>query len=142
MALEFDGIYQEFLNDETPEIELEGARYSAKTWTCCEKVRQKAIKYPGIIGLICRFANEETKTKIIPEFRKICALQGTELEWDSNELCFLFPEVGGLRSKVYAYGLKTQSEAEALAKVRGLSVAFVWVDQAVPTLVTCDGHAA
>lgn len=130
MSLQFEGIYQTILDDETPEIELEGARYSAKTWTCCEKVRRKAIKYPGIEGLICRFANEETKTKIKPEFRKICALHGTELEWNEGEKCFLFPEVGGLRSKVYAYGLKTSSEAEALAKVRGLSVAFVWVDQA------------
>ena len=130
MSLQFTGIYQTFLDDETPEIELEGARYSAKTWTCCEKVRRKALKYPGIEGLICRFANEETKTKIIPEFRKICALQGTELQWDNNERCFLFPEVGGKQSRVYAYGLKTQSMTEALAKVRGLSVAFAWVDQA------------
>ncbi len=130
MSLQFEGIYQTILDDETPEIELEGARYSAKTWTCCEKVRRKALKYPGIEGLICRFANEETKTKIKPEFRKICALQGTEIEWNEGEKCFLFPEVDRKRSKVYAYGLKTQSETEALAKVRGLSVAFAWVDQA------------
>lgn len=128
--LTFEGIYQQFLDDDTAELELEGARYSAKTWTCCEKVRRKALKYPGIEGLICRFANEETKTKIKPEFRKICAMQGTEIEWNEGEKCFLFPEVGGKQSKVYAYGLKTQSETEALAKVRGLSVAFAWVDQA------------
>jgi hypothetical protein len=129
MSLQFTRIYQEILDDETPELEIEGARYSGKTWTCCEKVRRKALKYPGIIGLIGRFTNEETKTKVIPEFRKICSMQGTDLEWDTQEHAFLFPPVDGLQSKVYAYGLKTQSATEALAKVRGLSVAFAWLDQ-------------
>lgn len=130
MALGFRGPHLEFINDELNELDLEGARYSGKTWACSAKVARSCIKYPGIEWLIGRFANEETKTKVRPEFQRVVGLDlGVTLEWDDDAKCYLFPDVGGLRSKVYAYGLKTQSIVEALSKVRGLGVACIWNDQ-------------
>jgi hypothetical protein len=128
--IEFIGPHKEFIEDEThSEIDLEGARFSGKTWACCEKVRRSCLKYPGIEWHIGRYAGEETKTKVKPEFERICRLQGTDLEWDNNAQAFLFPEVDGKRSRVYAYGLKAQSIEAVVSKVRGMGVACVWNDQ-------------
>jgi hypothetical protein len=130
MPLDFRGPHAEFLNDETPEQDLEGARYSGKTWCASAKVGRYCTKYPGMEWLIGRFNNEETRTKVRPEFTRVVGLdQGITPEWDADSSCYLFPEVGGMRSKVYAYGLKSQSIVEALSKVRGLGVAGVWNDQ-------------
>ncbi len=129
MPLEFRGPHLEFLHDETNELDLEGARYSGKTWVCCAKVVESALKYPGIEWLICRYSNETTRTKLKPEFRRIAGEYGVSVEWDDKESVFLFPEVGGKVSKVYAYGLKSQSIIESLSKVRGLGIACCWNDQ-------------
>jgi hypothetical protein len=130
MALDFRGPHAEFLADETPEQDLEGARYSGKTWACSAKVGRYCTKFPGMEWLMGRFSNEETRTKVRPEFVRVIGLdQQLSLEWDDDASCYLFPDVGGLRSKVYAYGLKSQSIVEALSKVRGLGVAGIWNDQ-------------
>ncbi len=128
-GLDFRGVHLDVIADQTAEIEFEGARLSGKTWAICAKIAISCLTYPGIEWLISRFSNEETRTKLKPEFQRVCRLYGIDLEWNEDERCFLFPEVGGLRSKVYAYGLKSQSIAEAAAKVRGLGIASVWNDQ-------------
>jgi hypothetical protein len=120
--------------DETPELDVEGARFSGKTWCVSAKIGRSCTKYPGIEWLFNRFSNEETRTKIRPEFVRVVGLdQGVTLEWDADASCYLFPEVGGLRSKVYCYGLKSQSIVEALSKVRGLGVASAANDQTEET---------
>lgn len=116
--------------DDTPELDFEGARFSGKTWAASAKVGRSCTKYPGIEWLMGRFSNEETRTKVRPEFVRVVGKdQGITLEWDDEASCYLFPEVSGMRSKVYAYGLKSQSIVEALSKVRGLGVACIWNDQ-------------
>lgn len=125
----FKGIHAQFLLDATPEICFEGSRYSGKSWVCCVKVIRSCVKYPGIRWLICRWSNEETKTKIRPLFRDMCRREGVAIEWDAEQNAFLFPEVNGLRSIVFAYGLKSQDIASEVAKVRGLEVAGGWLDQ-------------
>lgn len=130
MPLDFRGPHAEFMADETPELDFEGARFSGKTWAASAKVGRSCTKYPGIEWLMGRFSNEETRTKVRPEFVRVVGKdQGITLEWDDESSCYLFPEVGGIRSKVYAYGLKSQSIVEALSKVRGLGVACIWNDQ-------------
>lgn len=130
MPLDFRGPHAEFMADEHAELDLEGARYSGKTWAVSAKVGRSCTKYPGIEWLIGRFSNEETRTKVRPEFVRVTGMdQGLTLKWDDEASCYLFPEIGGLISKVYAYGLKSQSIVEALSKVRGLGVACIANDQ-------------
>lgn len=131
MPLEFHGIHAEILADKTENLCFEGSRMSGKTWLLCAKIIQSCLDHPGILWLLCRYANEETKTKIRPEFQRILQLQDVQgVEWDAKESAFIFPERRGKQSKVSCYGLKAQSIVEHLAKIRGLGVSGVAVDQA------------
>lgn len=127
--LEFRGVHAEILEDKTGELEIEGARMSAKTWTISEKVRRSCIKNPGIWWLICRYSGAETDNQLRPTFINICRKAGTVPEWDGDESAYHFPAVKGKVSKVFAYGLKTQSKDQRYAKIRGSGVAGVWIDQ-------------
>src|SRR6266404_4064744 len=109
MGLEFRGVHAEVFADTTENIYLEGARRSGKTWLICAKIIDSCRRNPGINWLACRYSNEETQTKIRPEFERICQLEGVSVEWDSDERAYLFPAVGGKVSKVFCYGLKTQN---------------------------------
>lgn len=130
MALENGPIHQQFLDDSTPQIDLEGARYSAKTWTCCQKVLKSAKRtHPGIRWLACRYSNEETKTKIKTVLQyEVAPRMGIDLTWSEDEKAFTVPTTAG-DSKVFCHGLKAQSRQEELAKVRGLDMGGIWNDQ-------------
>ncbi len=125
----FQGVHQDILDDETGEIDVEGARMSAKTWTISEKIRRLCLKYPGIWCLINRYSGTETENQLRPQFLKVCRAQGTDPAWNSEESAYWFPEVDGKQSKVFAFGLRTQSKDQRFAKIRGSGFAVVWNDQ-------------
>ena len=129
MALEFRGVHQEILDDETSELDIEGARLSAKTWTISEKLRRSCEKYPGIWWLMCRYSGTETDNQLRPQFMNVCRKQGSEPVWHNDESAYWFPEKDGKVSKVFAFGLKTQAKDERFAKIRGSGFAGVWNDQ-------------
>jgi hypothetical protein len=128
-VLTFQGIHAEILEDQTGEIDVEGARMSGKTWTISEKIRRSCLKYPGIWWLICRYSGTETDNQLRPQFRQVCSMQGTPVDWHDDESAYWFPEVGGKQSKVFAFGLKTQSKDQRYAKIRGSGFNGVWNDQ-------------
>lgn len=131
---DFRGIHREFLDDtEHAEIDLEGARYSGKSWVCTAKVIESCLKFPGINWLACRYSNEETKSKIRPLIEQMAFRYGVELEWNSDQNFYAFPERDGKISKLFAHGLKAQTKELELAKVRGLEMAGIWNDQAEET---------
>lgn len=127
--LTFSGIHQDILDDETPEIDVEGARLSAKTWTISEKLRLSAIRHPGIWWLMCRYSGTETDNQLRPQFSNVCREQGTELKWHADESAYWFPERDGKVSKIFSFGLKTQAKDERFAKIRGSGFGGVWNDQ-------------
>lgn len=127
--LTFSGIHAQILADQSPELDVEGARNSGKTWVLCAKVAQSCLDYPGIEWLICRYSGTETDNKLRPEFVRVSRLMGIFVEWHEDESAYWFPEVNGRISKVFAYGLKTQDKLALYAKIRGLGVAGVWNDQ-------------
>lgn len=129
MSLEFSGIHQTILNDETDEIDVEGARMSGKTWTISEKIRRSCLRHPGIWWLICRYSGTETDNQLRPQFRQVCQIQGTEITWHEDESAYWFPEINGEVSKVFAFGLKTQSRDQRFAKIRGSGFNGLWNDQ-------------
>lgn len=133
LMLTFSGIYQTILDDATEELDVEGARLSAKTWTLSEKVRRSCLAHPGIWWLICRYSGTETENQLRPVFVDVCRKQGTELVWHDDESAYWFPEVDGKISKVFAFGLRTQSKDQRYAKIRGSGFAGVWNDQAEET---------
>ena len=127
--LEFTGIHARFLADRTPELDLEGGRMSGKTWVCSAKIWQSCLDHPGIWWLICRYSGTETASQLRPQFMQVCRMLGVEPRWDDDESAYCFPKQNGKVSKVFAYGLKTQSKDARYAKIRGSGFAGVWNDQ-------------
>lgn len=129
MSLDFRGIHLQVIEDESSEIDLEGARYSGKTWALCAKVLLSADEHPGMEWLICRYSDDATRTKLRPELERIAGFYGIPLHWNEDQKYYALPEKDGKVSRIYAYGLKSQSIRETLSKVRGLGVAAIWNDQ-------------
>ncbi len=130
MGLQFKGLHAQFIEDDTPEIDLEGARECGKTWADCAKVIRTSSKFPGMQWYFGRYTDLDTMTLIRPVFQKVLGLEGVSAEWDSQESAFHFPTVSDLTSKVFMHGLKAQSIERELSKVRGLDKHAVLVDQA------------
>ncbi len=127
--LTFGSILDLFLEDETPQIDLEGARYSSKTWTCCAKVLRSTKKHQGIRWLASRYSAEEAKTKIKTVMQyEVAPRMGIDLKWVEDEKAFTVPTTT-IDSKIFVHGLKASSRQEELAKVRGLDMGGIWNDQ-------------
>lgn len=104
-----------------------------KSWVCSAKVLESCLDHPGIWWLICRYSGTETDNQLRPLFKDVATRMGIPIEWHSDESAYWFPEKDGKISKVFAYGLKSQSKDERFAKVRGSGVAGLWNDQAEET---------
>src|SRR5258706_12212329 len=117
MPLEFIGIHNAILNDETPELLVQGARMCGKSWVCSEKVLHSCLEHPGIWWLICRYSGTETDNQLRPLFKDVATRMGIPIEWKSDESAYWLPEKDGRISKIFAYGLKSQSKDERFAKV-------------------------
>ncbi len=131
--VEFIGIHREILDDPTPEILVQGARMCGKSWVCSAKVLESCLAHPGIWWLICRYSGTETDNQLRPLFKDVATRMGIPIEWHGDESAYWLPEKDGRISKVFAYGLKSQSKDERFAKVRGSGVAGLWNDQAEET---------
>ena len=108
-----------FLQDETPEICLEGALSSGKTTACLWKVWTSLQQHPGIHWWIGRYGDGETQTKIRPAFEEICQQAGELPLWNAKSLSYDFSN----GSKCFAYGLKSPDALSRYSKMRGMGVA-------------------
>ena len=115
----------EFLLDETPEIDLEGALSSGKTTVCLWKVLNSLLAHPGIHWWIGRYGDGETQTKVRPAFEAVCQAAGEIPTWNAKELSYDFSN----GSRCYAYGLKSPDALSRYSKMRGMGVAGIYVDQ-------------
>ena len=125
IEMRWRGIVADFLLDETPEIDLEGALSSGKTTACLWKVFNSLHAHPGIHWWIGRYGDGETQTKVRPAFEQVCQMAGSLPNWNAKELCYDFPN----GSKCYAYGLKSPDALSRYSKMRGMGVAGIYVDQ-------------
>jgi len=125
VEVRWKGPIASFLRDETPEIDLEGALNCGKTTACLWKVRNSTIEHPGIWWFLCRYADGDTSTKLIPAFEAICQQSGEIPSWNPEELYYEFSN----HSRVYAFGLKAPDHLSRYAKLRGLGVSGIYCDQ-------------
>ena len=114
-----------FMQDISPEIDLEGALSSGKTTACLWKVFNSLLAHPGIHWWIGRYGDGETQTKVRPAFEAICTQAGTIPQWNAKELAYDFPN----GSKCFAYGLKSPDALSRYSKMRGMGVAGIYNDQ-------------
>lgn len=121
------GKHSELLLDEiTRETCAEGAIRAGKTTVCLWRELNAALKYPGIFGLICRWTDSGVDGLVKPLWRAICRDAGVSLTWHSDEG---YDEMRN-GSRFFFRGLKTQDQTQRYSKLRGLTVARVYADQA------------
>lgn len=120
------GAVSAFLTDETRYVDLEGAFRSGKTTAALWKVLNACLEHPGMHWLICRYGDKDTKSKLRPPWKQVCFAAGQAPVWDPHAECDTFPN----GSKVYGFGLKAQDATMRYAKLRGLTLAGIYVDQA------------
>lgn len=125
VEMRWRGKIAEFMQDETPEISLEGALSSGKTTACLWKVFNSLHAHPGIHWWIGRYGDGETQTKIRPAFEQVCQMAGSTPQWNAKELSYDFPN----GSKCFAYGLKSTDALSRYSKMRGMGVAGIYNDQ-------------
>lgn len=123
------GVTAEFMQDTTRLIDFEGAFRVGKTTAALWKVFNLCLQYPGIQCLICRYSDGDTQSKLKPPWRTVCRTAGVTVEWDAMEMCDVFPEVDGKRSKVYIFGIKSQDQTSRYGKFRGMTLAVIYNDQ-------------
>lgn len=123
------GVVAEFMRDETRLIDFEGAFRVGKTTAALWKVFNSCLKYPGITWLICRYSDGDTQSKLKPPWRSVCRTAGVAVEWDSMEMCDVFPPVDGKQSKVYIFGIKSQDQTSRYGKLRGMTLGGIYNDQ-------------
>lgn len=128
MSLIFKGVHQQILDDQSPEIDAEGALSSGKTVVALWKQLELLKNYPGIWILMCRWTDDSTSTLLRPAFEQLARIHGTTWEWNQKEHAYEFPN----GSRAFAFGLKTQSQKaeDRYGKIRGLAVSAIYVDQA------------
>ncbi len=107
-------------------LNIEGAFRSAKTWTCLIKLRLDVERHPGIRIAIARWTEDGLHQKLIPDWRNVCALLNLPVgSWNPTESCYDYPN----GSRVYGVHLKSSQIDNRYSKVRGLTVAKLYIDQ-------------
>jgi hypothetical protein len=105
---------------------LEGALRSAKTWGALFKIRRKLDEHPGIRAVISRWKDDDVKTKLLPEWRIVCAFMGlSHGTWNATESCYDFPN----GSRCYVISIKASENEARYSKVRGYTVSLWYIDQ-------------
>ena len=115
---------------ETRQVDLEGAIRSGKTTACLWKIIHSCVSHTGIHWLACRYSDAETRTKLKPRLAELCAQAGLAVVWNATEMAYDFPFQDGRRSRIYVFGLKTQDQLTRYAKLRGMTLGGIYVDQA------------
>jgi terminase large subunit-like protein len=125
VTVRFRGILARFVKDETRFIDLEGALNCGKTTVCLWKELMATQKWPGIWTFMGRYGDGDNSAKLIPAWERILNEAGLAPKWDAQELCYLFDN----GSKVYSFGLKAPDSLSRYAKLRGLGVSRIYIDQ-------------
>jgi hypothetical protein len=116
-----------FRDRSTRFVDLEGALNCGKTTLCLWKEWTAAAEwYPGIYIFIGRFADGDNQTKLLPAWNDVLELGGVKAQWNSKYLYYQFPN----GSRVYSYGLQSPDPRRRYAKLRGLGVSRIYIDQA------------
>lgn len=120
------GKHAEALVDSTRELNVEGAIRAGKTTVCLWRELNAALAHPGIHALFARWTDIGVYGLVMPLWRHICEQAGVRLKWYPDEEYDLLPN----GSRVYVRGLKSQDQTLRYSKLRGLTLARVYVDQA------------
>lgn len=121
------GKHAEALTDlTTRELAIEGAIRSGKTTVCLWRELNAALAHPGIAILFARQTDGPLYGLIARLWRDMCVQVGVRLVWNATVECDQLPN----GSTVYYRALKSQDVTLRYAKIRGLTIARAYIDQA------------
>ena len=129
LRMKWKGVHWDALTDlTTREMDIEGALRAGKTTVCLWREYNAVAAHPGIHILLARWTDSGVYGLVVPLFTAICLQAGIDLKnrWHADEEYYELPN----RSRVYVRGLKTQEQSQRYAKLRGLTLARVYIDQA------------
>ena len=126
VTMEWHGKQAEALVSTAREVCIEGAIRSGKTTECLWKEHEYCRRYPGIPIMLARWTDEAVHGLIAPLWAQICNLTGDAQTWNAKESCFDWWN----GSRIYVRGLKSQDQTLRYAKIRGLTLARIYIDQA------------
>jgi hypothetical protein len=108
-------------------VDLEGGIRAGKTTPLVAKPADLAIRYPGIHCFLGRWTDDAVSAQLRPAWRDYAAKVGLELQWHGDEQ---YDEVVGTGSRVYLRGLRASEDSNRYGKFRGLTLAWIGIDQA------------
>lgn len=114
------------LTSTAPYVDLEGGVRAQKTTVLCAKAMMLALDCPGIHCFLGRWTEESLDTQIKPKWREHADENGVALKWHADEH---YDELAN-GSRVYLRGCKPSEGAARYSKIRGLTLAFIGIDQA------------
>jgi hypothetical protein len=120
------GPIEGFIRDDARLVDLEGAFRSGKTTAALAKVAAACLQHPGMHWLVCRYGDQDTQSKLRPPWRQTLHTMGVRFIWNPNEQ---YDQLAN-GSRVYLFGLKAADQVMRYAKLRGLTLAGIYVDQA------------
>lgn len=126
LRIQFYGKHADAYPDLSRELNIEGAIRSGKTTLCLWREREMVVKHPGIHVLFARWTDSGVYGLVLPLWRQLCEQSGIKAKWHADEEYEAF-ENG---SRVYVRGLKSQDQTLRYSKLRGYTVARVYIDQA------------
>jgi len=106
---------------------LEGGIRAGKTTPLVAKAALLAVQYPGIHCLLARWTDDAVGAQLRPAWRDFAQKAGLELAWHADEQ---YDEVVGTGSRVYLRGLRASEDTNRYGKFRGLTLAWIGIDQA------------
>ena len=135
VRMQWRGKQRDAFLDTSLYLDLEGAIRSSKTTLSLWKEHSYALRYPGIRTLICRWTDDSTASLLKPLWREILRVAGTEYRYYPDEhrdeiICRDAAGVETGRSWVYLHGLRASEDTDRYAKIRGKTLARIYVDQA------------
>lgn len=135
VRMEWRGKQIDAFTDTTRYLDIEGAIRSSKTTLALWKEHSYALNEPGIHILICRWTDDTTNALLKPLWREMLRISNTDYVYKPDEHRDEIivrdkagNEVG--RSWVYMHGLRASEDSDRYAKIRGKTLARIYVDQA------------
>jgi hypothetical protein len=113
-------------------VDAEGAIRSGKSTAAGLKCWLRLLTEPGVHGLASRWKQQDVDGQLRALWRQVGEWFPEHLHprWNAQEECYEFPKVDGKVSRLYMRSLKSSEETGRYSKFRGLTLAFVWLEQA------------
>lgn len=124
----------EAIQSSAPYVDIEGGLRGSKSTAAHIKAYLLNNQYPGIDMLMSRYTDEDTFGELAPRWRGFAEAHGLRLAWNSSEgydeVVNSPVGVSGHRTRIYLRGLRSADTARPYAKVRGLNLSHIHIEQA------------